>query len=173
MDIQLPIVEEIVVTRRVRERESEFHTPISAMTAYTRREERDRCLAAGMDGVLTKPVDRREMAQLVRSTARDPIVSAVGGNMRLLARVSAAFSEQTPPLVASMHQAIANEDAESLFRAAHKLKGSVSNFPTHAVELARDVEELARAGDIASAAALMERLEEALRELEARLQIHA
>ena len=169
MDVQLPVIDGVEVVRRFRASESGARTPIYAITAHTQREERDRCLAAGMDGVLTKPIDRAEIARIVRSVDRDGIVDAVDGNMRLLARVSAAFSEQTPPLVAAMYDAINKRDADSLYRNAHKLKGSVSNFPTPAIDVAIEIEELARAGEVERAAALMPRLEETLRELSARL----
>ena len=169
MDVQLPGIDGVEVTRRFRARERGSRTPIHAITAHTQREERDRCLAAGMDGVLTKPIDRAEIARVVRSVDRDAIVTAVDGNLRLLARVSAAFSEQTPPLVAAMHAAISKKDADALYRSAHKLKGSVSNFPTPAVDVAIQIEDFARAGEVDRAAGLMPRLEEELRELSARL----
>jgi len=173
MDVQLPGIDGIEVTRRFRTRERGSRTPIHAITAHTQREERDRCIAAGMDGVLTKPIDRAEIARVVRSVDRDSIVAAVDGNMRLLARVSAAFSEQTPPLVAAMHAAISKRDADALYRSAHKLKGSVSNFPTPAVDVAVQIEDFARAGEVDRAAVLMPRLEETLRELSERLSTTA
>ena len=177
MDVQLPGIDGLEVTRRFRvlERARGTHTPIYAITAHTAREERENCMAAGMDGVLTKPIDRAELARVVRSTAtpRDPIVSAVDGNLKLLARVSAAFSAQTPPLIAAMHDAIAKHDSDALYRSAHKLKGSVANFPTPAVDVAVEIENFARAGEVDRAAALMPRLEETLRDLEAELTRHA
>jgi signal transduction histidine kinase/CheY-like chemotaxis protein len=169
MDVQLPGIDGLEVTRRFRaiERESGSHTPLYAITAHTAREERNQCMAAGMDGVLTKPIDRAELARVVRSAPapRDPIVNAVDGNMRLLARVSAAFSAQTPALVAAMRDAITKHDADALYRNAHKLKGSVANFPTPAVDVAIEIENFAQAGEVDRAAALMPRLEETLREL--------
>jgi len=177
MDVQLPGIDGLEVTRRfrAREREQGTHTPIYAITAHTAREERENCLAAGMAGVLTKPIDRTELARIVRSvpTQRDPIVGAVDGNLKLLARVSAAFSAQTPPLVASMHDAIAKHDSDALYRCAHKLKGSVANFPTPAVDLAIEMENFARAGEFERAATLMPRLEETLKELDEQLKRHA
>jgi two-component system, sensor histidine kinase and response regulator len=160
MDVQLPGIDGIDVTRRFRERESGARTPIYAITAHTMREERDRCLASGMDGVLVKPIDIDDLAQITRSIGRrDP----------LIARVRAAFSEQTPRLVSAMHDAITARDPAALYRHAHKLKGSVSHFPTSAVELANEVESLANSGDVDRAAALMPPLEDALRQLEEQL----
>ena len=113
-----------------------------------------------MDGVLVKPIDIDDLSQITRSIGRrDP----------LMARVSAAFSQQTPRLVSAMHAAITARDAAALYRHAHKLKGSVSHFPTPAVDLANEVEALANSGDVDRAAALMPPLEDALRELEEQL----
>ena len=177
MDVQLPGIDGLEVTRRFRahERERGTHTPVYAITAHTAREERENCMAAGMDGVLTKPIDRAELARVVRSAAtpRDPIVNAVDGNLKLLARVSAAFAKQTPQLIASMYEAIASHDASKLYKAAHTLKGSVANFETPAIAVALEIEQLAQAQKIDEAAALMPRLEETLRELEAQLKRHA
>jgi signal transduction histidine kinase/CheY-like chemotaxis protein len=160
MDVQLPGIDGIEVTRRFRERERGARTPIYAITAHTMREERDRCLESGMDGVLVKPIDIDDLAQITRSIGRrDP----------LMVRVSAAFSEQTPRLVSAMHDAITARDAAALYRHAHKLKGSVSHFPTSAVDLANEVESLANSGDVDRAAALMPPLEDALRQLEEQL----
>jgi CheY-like chemotaxis protein len=156
-------------TRAIRSIPREANTPIIAMTAHTRKEERERCLDAGMNAVLTKPIDRRELAELLGGIAPDPITASIGGNAKLLARVTAAFAEQTPRLIAAMQQALAAEDSEALYRHAHKLKGSLGNFPTDATEFAGVIEESARTGDLDAARAAMPRLEESVRRLGERL----
>ncbi len=171
MDVQMPDIDGLEVTRRYRAEEREGHVPIVALTAHTRREDRDRCLEAGMDAVLTKPIDRTQLAEIIASlTGIDPIMDAVGGNRQLLARVSDAFARQTPQLVDGIRASIAVRDSASLFRDAHKLKGSVSSFPGSANELASQLEESARLGDFDRAAAILPRLDLALRDLERRLQ---
>ena len=171
MDVQMPDIDGLEVTRRFRAEESGGHVPIVALTAHTRREDRDRCLGAGMDAVLTKPIDRTQLAEVIASlTGIDPIMDAVGGNRQLLARVSDAFAKQTPQLVDGIRASIAVRDSASLFRDAHKLKGSVSSFPGPANELATQLEESARLGDFERAAAILPRLDIALRDLERRLQ---
>ncbi len=173
MDVQMPGMDGLEATRRIREIPREKATPIIAMTAHTRQEERQRCLDAGMNAVLTKPIDRREISQLLCDLAPDPLMAAFGGNAKLLARVAAAFAEQTPPLVAAMREAIEGEDSDALYQHSHKLKGSLSNFPTDATELARVIEESARAKDFATARATMPGLEESLHELGEKLKAAA
>ena len=63
-----------------------------------------------------------------------------------------AFARQTPELLAGIRDAIARKDAEALASHAHKLKGSMSYFPgERGVDIARNVEQAARAGDAVTA----------------------
>ncbi|MGZ8867644.1 MAG: ATP-binding protein, partial [Thermoanaerobaculia bacterium] len=130
MDVQMPILSGLDVTHQYRESEPiGLHTPIVALTAHTAAEDRHRCIEAGMDAVLIKPIDLKQLHAVVRSvTGSDPIVEAVGGNVRLLERVSEAFAKQTPGLLLAMREAIARRDGEALHRAAHTMRGAVSNF---------------------------------------------
>jgi signal transduction histidine kinase/CheY-like chemotaxis protein len=169
MDVQLPGIDGLEATRRIRATDRGKRTRVIAMTAFTRKEDRDRCLAAGMDAVMTKPIDIGELSGALRSIEPDTLLDIVDGNVRLLARVSEAFALQTPPLLDAMRDALVARNAKALFDAAHKLKGSVSHFGTAATELAQEIEDAARAGMLDVAGELMPRLEEALEELERRL----
>jgi len=171
MDVQMPGLDGLEVTRRLRS--AGVRTTIAALTAHTRREDRDRCLEAGMNTVMTKPIDAKQLAEVIESVAgeTDPIIDAVNGNRRLLARVSDAFAKQTPVLIEALRGAIEQQDGETLFQAAHKLRGSVSNFPgVPAIELALQMERAARDHDFPRAAELMPKLESAVRELERRIE---
>jgi two-component system sensor histidine kinase/response regulator len=170
MDVQMPGINGLEATRTFRGNGG--RTPIVGLTANTRREDRDACLEAGMNAVLTKPLDARQLASIIRQvTGVESIVEAVGGNMTLLAKVSDAFAKQTPPLLASMRQAMTTRDGESLYQSVHKLKGSISNFAEEtAVGLAQEMEAAARIADFEKAAALMPRLEAAVGDLERRME---
>ena len=169
MDVQMPLLDGIEVARRYRELGG--RTPIVALTAHTLREDRDRCLAAGMNAVLTKPLDVKQLdGTILGATGAGAILDAVGNNAKLLQRVSDAFARQTPPLIASMHEAIKTQDSEALHRAAHKLTGSVANFSDPVTTgLAKDIEHAARDRDLDRAASLMPRLEHAIGVLERRI----
>ena len=174
LDIQMPVLDGLTVAKMVRERESltGSHLPIIALTAYTSREDHERCLAAGMDAVVTKPVDRRRLAEVIRDvTGAESIAAVAGGDRDLLARVSDAFSRQTPALLETLRSALERGDSAELARSAHKLKGAVSNFdgdPSFAI--AERLESAARASDIEAAQPLLDELAVAVDRLQRRLE---
>ncbi len=171
MDVSMPILDGLEATRRYRETERGSRTPIVALTAHSRREDRLKCLEAGMDAVLTKPIDLKQLEDVLRSlTGAEPIVNAVGGNLALLARVSEAFARQTPALLAQIREAILAGDGEALFQSAHKMKGAVSNFEGDpSLDLSMMLETAAREGDFARATTILQRLEPAAYALERRI----
>jgi len=167
-DVQLPGIDGLELTRRLRE--TAVRMPIIALTAHSAREHRDRCLAAGMNLVLTKPVDGTQLATAIEASVQRATVSAatndiVGDNAALLARLRDAFERQTPELIAGMRDALARGDADALARHAHKLKGSLSYFPGRGEGLAREVEGAARAGELTRAAGLLPDIESAVEKL--------
>jgi signal transduction histidine kinase/CheY-like chemotaxis protein len=168
MDVQLPGIDGLEVTRRFRA--SAHATPIIGLTAHTSRLDRDRCLAAGMNLVLTKPVIAQQLGDALESVLqRDAVAEITGGNPALLARVRDAFARQTPELLGAMRDALARGDAESLARHAHKLKGSLSYFGGRAPTLARDLEMAAKGGELTKAAGLLPDLEIEIAAVSARL----
>jgi CheY-like chemotaxis protein len=71
MDVQMPDLDGIEATAAIREREKTTgtHTPIVALTAYTMKGDRERCLAAGMDTYINKPIEAEKFIQVVEATA--------------------------------------------------------------------------------------------------------
>ena len=74
MDVQMPEMDGLEATRRIRQREESNlnHIPIIAMTAHAMRGDGDRCLAAGMDDYMPKPISRRDLEQAVRRHVTTP-----------------------------------------------------------------------------------------------------
>ena len=169
MDVQMPEMDglQATATVRARERVSGGHVPIVAMTAHAMEGDRERCLAAGMDGYVTKPVEADRLIEAVESAAGsfDPhaAVARVGGDGKLLRELIDMFLADCPRMVADVKNAIESKDAEALKLAAHALKGSVANFAAApAVDAARRLEVMGKDGDLSGAPAALRELQTAL-----------
>ena len=164
MDVQMPEMGGFEATAAIRalERETGSHVAIIAMTAHAMKGDRERCLAAGMDEYLTKPLDPRRLCALVEQMAPDGapgideieraaeglpprVLARVGGDRQLLAEISRLFVDDAPRHLEGIRRALDVHDGESLRRAAHGLKGSAANFDAEAlVTAARALEEIGR-----------------------------
>src|SRR3954470_22906939 len=165
MDVQMPEMAGFEATSGIRALEAERHAarlPIIAMTAHAMKGDRERCLAAGMDEYLTKPLDPRHLCALVEEMALGAHVAAdsselvgmpvavlarVGGDRELLAEISRLFMDDAPRHLQKIRAALDAQDGESLRRAAHGLKGAAANFDADGVvAAARTLEEIGRTG---------------------------
>jgi CheY-like chemotaxis protein len=74
MDVQMPEMDGLEATGRIRESEKATgkHTPIVAMTAHAMVGDRERCLAAGMDGYISKPLSVKELFETIEGVLRPP-----------------------------------------------------------------------------------------------------
>ncbi|QDV17516.1 Signal transduction histidine-protein kinase BarA [Gimesia panareensis] len=71
MDVQMPTMDGLQATKMIREyeQEAEIHVPIIAMTAYAMRGDRDKCISAGMDNYISKPIDAPKLIRLLERLA--------------------------------------------------------------------------------------------------------
>ena len=151
MDVQMPEMDGFEATSAIRdwEKPTGTHTPIIAMTARAMKGDRERCLGAGMDGYISKPVRIQELreviAQLIGASqsapphrsAKEPehavidqavLLAGVDGNRQLLRELVRLFLADGPQRLAEIKDAVRRRDARALAQAAHALKGSVGNF---------------------------------------------
>lgn len=183
MDIQMPGMDGLEATRRIREFETERgrYTPIVAMTAHAMVGDRDRFIEAGMDDYVSKPISKdrlREVLRGIQRTGAPPnIVEAVEDgppaqtasaapfdraaflaqadeDTELVCTLVKVFSEDRPMLMARIEEALEGGDPGAIERAAHAIKGALGVFVAEpAYQCALRLESLARKGQVEEARA--------------------
>jgi len=199
MDVQMPEMGGLEATRVLREKEkaSNRRAAIIAMTAHAVKGDRERCLAAGMDHYVSKPIDPRRLFAAIdeamlsnkaRATAKlraksDPAASAtepridvrfllrrVEGDRGLMKELISVFLEDTPRLFKELTAAVEKRDHAKIERAAHTLKGAVANFGAkRARELGLELETRGRERDLELADCVLAELQKELAIVEAEL----
>ncbi|CAG1000401.1 partial two-component system, NarL family, sensor histidine kinase EvgS, partial [Rhodocyclaceae bacterium] len=177
MDVQMPVMDGLEATRRLRARETDRHTTVIAMTANAMEGDRDRCLAAGMDDYIAKPIKSAELLELLCRHSPLPADrgfdygrALAGVDQEMVEIVAATFLEHFPKDMAAMRQAVAEQDFAALQRCAHGLKGSCGLFGAEPMtELARAIEHMTPEGAWRDAPALLMQLEAEFARLAAQL----
>ncbi len=191
MDVQMPDMGGFEATEVIRKREAEAageeRLPIVAMTAHAMKGDRERCIEAGMDDYVPKPIRTEQLFQVIAAVTgtrvtgppprlvvpagtlavdRPSMLAQFEGDEELLREVVGIFLDQHLELTAKLHQAVTDGDADSLERTAHQLKGAVSNFhAAAAVKAAQELELAGRQKELATAPKLLARLELELQEV--------
>jgi two-component system, sensor histidine kinase and response regulator len=177
MDIQMPVLGGMEATRSILDLEKVrgVHTPIIAMTAHAMAGDADKCLQAGMDGYVSKPIRTELLSSEIERVTRTKVKwkertmqeskdLAVGTSVNLpelLARVDndrellrdllSIFAEEFPRYLLALQEAVAHEDAKQVATVSHTLKGMLSNLAvTKAAASAGQLEQQARVGDQSS-----------------------
>ncbi|MGZ3182647.1 MAG: PAS domain S-box protein [Telluria sp.] len=139
MDVQMPGMDGLTVTRQLRQHEAPrgAHVPVVAMTARAMQGDRERCLEAGMDDYLAKPVDAARLRQALARFAPAPAcalpdwrdaLQRLDGDAALFLELAGLFLADGPGMLAELNEALARGDRAASERAAHSLKGVLANF---------------------------------------------
>jgi two-component system sensor histidine kinase/response regulator len=190
MDIQMPELSGFEATATIRENEkiSGTRIPIIAMTAHAMKGDRERCIEAGMDGYVSKPIRPQELFEEINRLVplaerlfdsdaecndidqvldRSALLTQFGDDAELLQGIVELFLQDASTLLSGISDSISRRDSRALEYAAHKLKGSVANFHAGAVvEAAQRLEKIGRGRDLSGAPLALAALENEMRRLE-------
>ena len=195
MDVQMPEMDGLEATHAIRAREAETHQhlPIIAMTAHAMKGDRERCLAAGMDGYIAKPIRppdlMMEIERFATRTGTPPAArpeefepdcidwptlwASCDGDRELLGEMASLFLQGLPAQVQAVHRAMQDRQAADLERLARGMKAVAANFAAMpAFQAAFSLERLAQHGDLDDAPRAWEALEREFGRLQAALQPH-
>jgi PAS domain S-box-containing protein len=199
LDIHMPELDgfQVIGTIRERERTAGGHLPVIALTARSRKEDRERCLQAGMDEYLVKPfsasdlwtaidrVVRQEAEGRTQKAGRNPedsasslpsaatrallapsvLLAACGGDPAMLRKMCRSLQSRLPEHLATIRDALHDQDALRLREVAHKFCGMLSAFSTVAGDQAAGLEDLAARGLLNQALLAVEELDRCATEL--------
>jgi len=173
MDVQMPEMDGFEATEQIRDPGStvrDHDIPILAMTAHAMKGDRERCLEAGMDGYVAKPLRPQELFEAIESVRRKPsdteeaasravssasgmemskLLDHAGGDRELARELIDLFLEDCPRMLSEVREAIDRSDSQALQRAAHALKGSAAVFgPCSMAEAALRLEGIGASGEL-------------------------
>jgi len=192
MDMQMPDMDGFETTAAIRAHElvTGGHVPIVAVTAHAMKGDRERCLAAGMDGYLSKPIPRQELLDLLHEYEALPAEATrvshsqkqdecrplgeesepadcrglrdyLAGDSQLLSELIKIYLSQCPSLLAAAQRALQEKNGKELARVAHTIKGSAGNILARAsVKIAEQLEAFALEGDFTRAQEMIGALQE-------------
>jgi CheY-like chemotaxis protein len=183
MDVQMPELDGLDASRRICERWTREERPrIVAMTANAMPEDREACLAAGMDDYVAKPIRPDALAEALRRVRPRAVGAATGaaagleqgaleslrelGGDEFLTEVIDTFLADAPSLLETLRRSLDERNAEELRRAAHTLKSNGATLGAEAfAERCRTLEQSAKSGRLAEASELVPLVERAFEQL--------
>ena len=172
MDVQMPKMDGFEATGVIREWEADAgkRLPIIAVTAHAMEGDRQRCLDAGMDDYVSKPIDPDELEAAIARWTGDPAdfvparaLDLAEGDESVLESIVELFLEQTPERLAAIHRALDAGDALGMEQTAHTLEGAAVRLAMPRLrDVAHRIAVLSSRGELEQAAELMAVLEEAV-----------
>jgi CheY-like chemotaxis protein len=191
MDVQMPEMDGYEATKLIREKEKANggHVPIVAMTAHATKGDREKCLAAGMDSYISKPISAEELFSVIENVTNgsqdkegrpaskyvaqraedifdlSKALRAVDGDRELFEEIANVFLKDAADKIAELKEGVGRGDGKIVEQSAHTLKGSVGYFGAkRAFDAAHRLERIGKNGTWTQA-------ERAQLELEAELML--
>ena len=173
MDVQLPGIDGLEVTRRIKANPAHSGIVVVALTAYAMKGDEEKALQAGCDGYVSKPINTRALPRMIREyidgrravskTVPAPnagrfmdssvidlgaLSERVGRNTELMREIVQIFFDRYPAILAKARDAVVARNFKEVERAAHSIRGYVMNFNARrASEAARELEITGRLTD--------------------------
>ncbi len=201
MDCQMPEMDGYEAARLIRNPETGAlnpRIPIIAVTGNAIQTEKDKCVAAGITGIIAKPIQRKELASMIehcfpkegapplegefilpgqganadqRIFNEGELLERLSGDRELFSSVVISFMDDTRRQLGIIKERLAEGDAHGISLQAQNIKGSAANVSANALRsLATELEKAAAKEDLQKALDLTLELDGALRELEATLK---
>ncbi|MFT5697725.1 MAG: two-component system sensor histidine kinase/response regulator [Desulforhopalus sp.] len=167
MDISMPVMDGFQATQTIRKTQFSHNPPdipIVALTAHAIKGDREKCLNAGMDDYLPKPINAGDLAMILGKVLHDPQLSNYGvetdeqkynelnkeptpfnyesllqrlmGDQQLISTILQMFVTDGPQHIAQLKQHLIDDDLTAMGRLAHKLKGAAASVEAKTVEQA-------------------------------------
>jgi CheY-like chemotaxis protein/HPt (histidine-containing phosphotransfer) domain-containing protein len=191
MDVHMPEMDGLQATRRIRDATSsvaDHRVPIVAMTASATKEDRERCLAAGMDDFMSKPITPDRLADVLSRWVEDEredeptredvqdgqpevpedaavfdrsgFVERLLGDETLAARILSRYVEDIPHQIAVLKEHLSAGNGDGAIHQAHTIKGAAASVGAPRLQAAAfEVEQASRNADLAGASKLCPALE--------------
>jgi CheY-like chemotaxis protein/HPt (histidine-containing phosphotransfer) domain-containing protein len=186
MDVQMPELDGLEATMLLRQKEKlgGHRQAVVAMTALVMKGDRERCMTAGMDGYLSKPIRPQELDQMLdkylamdregipaaesrhlpeASVCAEELLERIDGDRVFLAELLGLFRADYPEQIRAAREAVAQNDAAALQEVGHALKGAFGNLAASAASrIATELESMGKAGNMVLAGSRVAELEQEL-----------
>ena len=177
MDAKMPVMDGLETTKEIRKQEETTgeHIPIIALTASIMEDDREKCIEAGMDDFISKPIEVEELWQTISKVIRESsswtdddfcinlskAMETVEGDKELFQELIEDFLTLFPKQLSGIGEMIQKKDSYQLQKRAHSFKGAVASFGAErAYELVDELENLGKESRLDAALEVFKKLKE-------------